>query len=84
MDPVGSSCPPVPLQTWQGTKNGLHGIIVASEPLEDTLPALSAWRLLGKDKMLSYHPDEGVRIECLSELCTADLPADHGAVHEAV
>uniref|UniRef100_A0A7S2SIF1 Glutamine amidotransferase type-2 domain-containing protein n=1 Tax=Rhizochromulina marina TaxID=1034831 RepID=A0A7S2SIF1_9STRA len=71
-------------EEWQGTKSGLHGLIVASEPLEDTLPALSAWRLLGKDKMISYHPAEGVRIECLSELCTPDLPADLGAVHEAL
>jgi hypothetical protein len=71
-------------QVWSGgARGGVHGVIVASEPLETTLPGLSAWRLLGKDKMLSFHPSEGVRVECLSEECTPDLNADLGAVQEA-
>jgi glutamine amidotransferase len=59
------------------------GLIVASEPLEESMPSLSAWRLLGKDKMISYHPSEGVKIECISDQCTPDLPADVGAIEEA-
>ena len=60
-----------------------NGLIVASEPLEETLPALSAWRLLGKDKMISFHPSEGVRVECLSDRCSPDLPADIEAAEMA-
>mmetsp|Transcript_12076 Transcript_12076/g.15563 ORF Transcript_12076/g.15563 Transcript_12076/m.15563 type:complete len:430 (+) Transcript_12076:57-1346(+) len=54
----------------------VDGLVVASEPLEESGPDLSKWRLLGKDKMISYHPNEGVKIECLSHQCTSDTPAD--------
>ena len=37
---------------------GVRGVVVASEPQDMSLPALSAWRLLGKDRMLSFHPSE--------------------------
>eukprot|EP00613_Pedinella_sp_CCMP2098_P070535 CAMPEP_0171921350 /NCGR_PEP_ID=MMETSP0993-20121228/20162_1 /TAXON_ID=483369 /ORGANISM="non described non described, Strain CCMP2098" /LENGTH=454 /DNA_ID=CAMNT_0012558707 /DNA_START=24 /DNA_END=1388 /DNA_ORIENTATION=+ len=71
------------LKERRSNKNA-DGLIVASEPLEETMPALSAWRLLGKDKMISYSPDEGVRVECMSERCTPDLPADHGVLYGGV
>ena len=47
-----------------------NALTVASEPLEMTEPALSAWRLLG------------MRVECVSDQCTPDTPADFGAVQE--
>ena len=67
-----------------GFGGGIHAnaLTVASEPLEMTEPALSAWRLLGKDRMISFHPSEGVRVECVSDQCTPDTPADFGAVQE--
>jgi predicted glutamine amidotransferase len=57
-----------------------RGLLVASEPLQESLPGLSEWTLLGKDKMLTFHPSEGVRVECLSAKCTPDLPATVGLV----
>lgn len=74
-----SSLPHVPTLSRGG-----GALTVASEPLETTEPALSAWRLLGKDRMISFHPDEGVRVECISDQCTSDTPADFGAVQEAI
>lgn len=64
-----------PLQyDWSARSWQTDGLVVASEPLEENGPHLSSWRLLGKDKMISFHPDEGVRIECLSHKCTPDTP----------
>lgn len=59
---------------WSAHSWQTDGLVVASEPLEETGPHLSSWRLLGKDKMISFHPSEGVRIECLSHKCTPDFP----------
>jgi len=52
------------------------GVIVASEPLDDDL---AHWTLLGKDRMLSWGPDEGLTVECVdypldTQACDSDLP----------
>lgn len=54
-------------------KSMAEGVVVASEPLDMTHGKLKEWKLLGKDKMLSYHPDEGIQVDCLSEICTEDV-----------
>jgi hypothetical protein len=61
-------------QDWATQMRQANGLVVASEPLEEKGPHLSKWRLLGKDKMISFYPNEGVRIECLSHRCTPDTP----------
>jgi len=50
------------------------GIIFASEPLDLDQAALDSWRLVGKDKLLSWSAhDGGLVCECLSRACGKDV-----------